>query len=426
MCEVNSNVGGGKRWIVSQEGSRQSYAVPLAFHKLGILRLFCVDVWCRWGRSGLRRGTKGMRALATRFHPEIPGHRVVSFGPAAIATRTLDHFHRAGYSATQLCDRYCRFGEWFAIRVRDHLRKIHLDPEADLFFGFNTNCLETMASLQERGIFTVVDQVDPGKVEEDLICEETARWPGWARVPGRMPQAYWDRLKAEWDLADLVLVNSEWSSDALVLQGVPREKIIVMPLAIDLDAEHWLRPVRAEGDLKVLWLGSVVLRKGIPYLVEAARSLLKTRIEFLLAGPLGISDRAVQTFPPNVKLLGRVTRDQLSAVYRQAHVFVLPTISDGFAITQLEAMAHGLPVVTTPNCGRVVTDGTNGFIVPPRSSEALVDAFLKLDSDRTLLRAMSRNCLLTVSNYDLPSNARLIHEATLRARGNLRKERRVS
>jgi glycosyltransferase involved in cell wall biosynthesis len=229
-----------------------------------------------------------------------------------------------------------------------------------------------------------------------------------------MSQNYNDRRQAEWALADLVLVNSRWSADALVRQGVPLSKIIVIPLAIDLARDHLLVPVKPEGALKVLWLGSVILRKGIPYLVEAARRLRPQDIEFLLAGPLGISAEAIRSFPDNMKILGRVTRDQLSAIYRRAHVFVLPTISDGFAVTQLEAMAHGLPVVTTRNCGEVVTDGVDGLLVPARDSQALADALARLNDDRGLLSAMSANALMTVLRYDLPSNARLINESVAR------------
>jgi glycosyltransferase involved in cell wall biosynthesis len=172
--------------------------------------------------------------------------------------------------------------------------------------------------------------------------------------------------------------------------------------------------------LKVIWLGNVILRKGIQYLVEAAKALVSEDIEFILAGPLGISDQAIRTFPANIKILGRVTRDRLDQVYKQGHVFVLPTISDGFAITQLEAMAHGLPVITTPNCGRVVTDGVEGLIVPPRDSAALSEAILRLCRDRELLREMSRNALATVKHYDLPSNALLIDLEV----GRLKRERR--
>lgn len=395
------------RWTIAQEGSRQSYAVPLAFHRLGLLRRFYVDTWCRWGRPLLRQGPKGLRALATHFTSELPVELVVSFNASVLFSRAQFHFQRSRLSPTELADEYCRFGKKFGELVRDHMRRAELDPNRDLFFGFNTNCLETIEYLREREIFTVVDQVDPGKVEEDLCMEEAERWPQWAKNPGRMPQCYWDRLSAEWDAADLVLVNSQWSADALVKQGVPAAKIIVVPLALDFEGS---RPVLARGTLKVLWLGSVILRKGIQYLVEAARLLQTRNIEFLIGGPVGISDAAVKSFPANVRLLGRITRDRLRQVYRRAHIFVLPTLSDGFAITQLEAMSHGLPVVATSNCGRVVTDELDGLIVPARDGAALANALGRLDDDRDLLRMMSSNALLTASKYDLPSNAWLIQQ----------------
>lgn len=395
------------RWIVAQEGSRQSYAVPLAFNRLGLLRRFYVDTWCRWGRSLFKQGPKGLRALATHFSAELPPELVFSFNTSVLLSRAQFHFQRNRLSPAEIAGEYCRFGKKFAELVRDDLQRQDLDPNRDAFFGFNTNCLETIEYLREREIFTIVDQVDPGKVEEDLCVEEAERWSGWAKNPGRMPQSYWDRLAAEWDAADLVLVNSQWSADALVGQGVPADKIIIVPLAIDFQGS---RPVSAQGSLKVLWLGSVILRKGIQYLIEAARRLQKIKIEFLIAGPVGISDTVVSSFPTNVQMLGRVTRDQLQDIYRQAHVFVLPTISDGFAITQLEAMSHGLPVIATPNCGQVVTNGMDGWIVPARDGVALAEALASLDNDRDLLRAMSSNALLTASKYDLPSNARMIQE----------------
>jgi glycosyltransferase involved in cell wall biosynthesis len=397
------------RWIVSQEGTRQTYGVPLSFHRLAALRLMYTDIWCRWGHRLLKRGPAGARALATRFSREIPPERVVSFTPFAAFWRARDHLRRRFPDRSKLSEEYCVFGRWLAGQVQRHLKHLELDSERDHFFGFNTNCLETLQLLKERKVFTVVDQIDPGQVEEDIVVEEAERWPGWEGIPGRMSPSYWERLKAEWAAADLVLANSNWSRDALLRQGVPFEKIIVVPLAIDLAQDHALEPVKAQGPLKVLWLGSVNLRKGIQYLAEAARKLAPQKVEFLLAGPMGISPQAVRSFPANIKVLGRITRDQLSLYYRQAHVFVLPTLSDGFAVTQLEAMAHGLPVVTTPNCGNVVADGVDGFIVPARDSQALADAIARLDADRPLLRAMSCNCLLTIIKYDLPSNATMIN-----------------
>ena len=84
-----------------------------------------------------------------------------------------------------------------------------------------------------------------------------------------------------------------------------------------------------------------------------------------------------------------VTRDMAEAAnwYRKADLFVLPTLSDGFAITQLEAMSHGLPVITTPCCGEVVSDGVDGFIVAPRDAEALAKTFLRYLAEPGLLRS---------------------------------------
>jgi glycosyltransferase involved in cell wall biosynthesis len=402
-------------WIVSQEGSRESYAVPAALNRLGLLRRCYVDIWCRWGRNLLSHGPSATKALATRFHPGIPDDKVISFGFEGVLRRSMSDLHRNRLTSSQLSDRYCRFGTWFAGRVRESLKRAEPQPDKELFFGYNTNCLETIEWLKRQGVFTTVDQVDPGKVEEDLVIEESERWPGWAPLIGRMSQTYWERLEAEWELADLIVVNSEWSASALVKQGVPSEKVAVVPLAIDSVKDPG-SPLRVDGTLRVLWLGTIILRKGIQYLVDAARRLQREDVEFLVAGATGISDDALRRFPSNMTLLGRITRDQLDSTYRRAHVFVLPTLSDGFAMTQLEAMAHGLPVITTRNCGRMVTDGYDGLIVPPRDGAALAEAIIRLKTNRANLREMSVAALKTASAYSLPTNARLLHSAALRRR----------
>jgi glycosyltransferase involved in cell wall biosynthesis len=101
-------------------------------------------------------------------------------------------------------------------------------------------------------------------------------------------------------------------------------------------------------------------------------------------------------------------------------VFVLPTVSDGFAITQVEAMAQALPVITTPNCGEVVTPGIDGLIVPPFDGEALAAAISKLDQDRPLLKEMSYRALDKSAHFYLPRQAQLVEEAVLNYRAGLR------
>jgi glycosyltransferase involved in cell wall biosynthesis len=261
-------------------------------------------------------------------------------------------------------------------------------PFPSAFFSYTTGALEALELLEERGVPTIVDQIDPARTEDEIVRQEEELWPGWASTPGRIPDVYFDRLAAEWKRASVVVVNSEWSRSALVQQGVPPEKLRVLPLAYDAPVLPELTETRSHVRT-ILWLGQVVLRKGIQYLMSAARRLPADRLRFVVAGPIGISREAVASAPSNMSFLGPVTRDRVSDLYRSADLFVFPTLSDGFGATQLEAMAHGLPVIATRNCAEVVEHGVNGLLVPARDPEALAKAIEEAAFDDGKLRSMS-------------------------------------
>jgi glycosyltransferase involved in cell wall biosynthesis len=97
--------------------------------------------------------------------------------------------------------------------------------------------------------------------------------------------------------------------------------------------------------------------------LEAARILRDEPVEFWLVGPVEIANTSTAAATDRVKWFGPATRKRAAEFYRNADVLLLPTLSDGFAITQLEAQAHGLPVIASKNCGHVVENGFNGFIL---------------------------------------------------------------
>ena len=331
----------------------------------------------------------------------MPADRVVSFTPAAVLGEVRARL-RPARAPSAVYDEYLRVGRWFDGRVVQHLATHPLPAGPNAFFTYNTGCLETLRLLRGRGVVTIVDQIDPVRVEYEIVRAEAAKWPDWAGVPPEIPDAYFDRLAAEWEAADAVVVNSAWSADALVRQGVPREKLHVVPLAYDPPPAPPARPPRPAGEpLVALWLGTVVLRKGIQYLIEAARRLADRPIKFVIVGPIDISPKAIAAAPANVEFVGRVTRDRAADAYRSADLFVLPTLSDGFALTQLEAMAHGLPVVATPNCGAVVEPGRDGLIVPAGDAAALADAIASLESNRERLADMGRNSFVKSRQFSL-------------------------
>ena len=384
-------------WIVAQIGAREHYAAARALQQEHALERLYTEFWSANPRL-LKRAPAPLRALAGRHHDGVPRAKVTAFSGATLGAAARDFVgSRLARGARDIESDYrefARVGEEFARRCVADLEKRDLNGARSAFFGYNTGCLETLIWLRERGVPTVVGQIDPARVEEDLVRAESEKWPGWAALPGRIPDLYYARLRAEWEAATRVLVNSPWSRDALIEQGVAPEKIVVVPLAYEPETTATTSvsatQTRAENaPLRVLWLGSVLLRKGIQYLLEAARILRDENIRFIVAGPLYIGEDKAASAPPNVEFRGRVARDEAAQLYQNADLFVLPTLSDGFAITQIEAMAHGLPVIATARCGEVVTPGTDGEIVPVGDGAALASAIQNLNSDRARLRAMS-------------------------------------
>jgi glycosyltransferase involved in cell wall biosynthesis len=97
-------------------------------------------------------------------------------------------------------------------------------------------------------------------------------------------------------------------------------------------------------------------------------------VEFWLVGPVEIVNVNAIGDGESVKWLGPVSRKEAAEFYRNADVFILPTLSDGFAITQLEAQAHGLPVITSKFCGDVVKSGVDGIILKETTASYIAAA----------------------------------------------------
>jgi len=133
----------------------------------------------------------------------------------------------------------------------------------------------------------------------------------------------------------------------------------------------------------LLFLGQVNLRKGVARLLEAARMLRDEPVEFWMVGPVQIANAETLTRDARTKWFGPVTRKQAAERYRAADIFILPTLSDGFAITQLEAQAYGLPVISSKFCGRVVQGARNGLILKEPSAACIAAAIRDCIADPT-------------------------------------------
>jgi glycosyltransferase involved in cell wall biosynthesis len=401
-------------WFCSQIGAREHYAVARALHQQGLLAGLVTDWYAFGGNGGQRsevrdqkpvRQTSDFRLLTTVIRSpaaraaccvEIPDDLVQAF-----PWRSLLWKWRRRQMAKQGCvyEGYAQTDAAFAVAVA----QLKLPPH-DVFFGYSYASLEMLQAEKKREVLTVLDQIDPGPAEFRLVAEEMRRHPELAGGPSDFPTAYYERNQREWKLADIIVVNSEWSREAIIAEGADSAKIEVLPLAYEAGGENWEAGIgnrKSEIALRVLWLGQVNVRKGIHYLMQAARLLERENVQFDVVGPIGILSGAVAAAPRNMTFHGPVSRDYAAAWFRQADVFVLPTLSDGFALTQLEALAHGIPVIITPNCGRVVEEGKTGFIVPPRDPQALTEAILQFVRRRELALEMAPACRAATTAYSI-------------------------
>jgi glycosyltransferase involved in cell wall biosynthesis len=230
------------------------------------------------------------------------------------------------------------------------------------------------------------------RVRDEELAREPAfasTWPGFSDwAPGHE-----ERLDAEIERADSILVGSDYVADTFVGQGISRAKIEVVPYGVDLGLFTPAAAARApDGAFRIIYSGQLTQRKGLSYLLRGyARFRRPGSVLTLVGMPVG----DVGAFAPFADLFEHVPhqpRPALAQRYRDSDVFVLPTLIEGMPLVVVEAMACGLPVIVTANGpAGIVRDGIDGFIVPERDEQAIADRLDRLHRDRDLRLAMGAN-----------------------------------
>lgn len=264
-----------------------------------------------------------------------------------------------------------------------------------IFHGWAHQCLASMRRAKELGAVCFVERASSHPRTQLRLIQEEADSLGLRGIG--TPTYIVERMEEEFDLADRIMVPSQFAYDSMVGEGIAKEKLIVLPFGADTER---FRPAErpsvgsqagaARRDpFTILFVGELSLRKGAIYLLKAwlkvsvprARLVLLGAIEPQLAG-------IVENFRRQRWFETPGFQDPLP-YYQGASVFVFPTIEEGSALVTYEALACGLPVITTFNSGSVVRDGVEGFIVPIRDAEAIVECIDRL-ADEGRHREMSR------------------------------------
>ena len=341
-------------------------------------------------RGALEKVFTANPPFAYRRHPSLAGH----------VAHTLP-FYVPGLllARVPVLRRLSPHLDWWASRCFDRAVARRLADE-QVLVAWAWSARVSFERARKLGISCVLEECGSANLhQESILSEEHAR----LAIPYRNPIA--ERVIAnerrECKLADTILCPSEYVANSFAIYGIPRSKCLVIPYATNprFRANH----PKAKGEtLHVLFVGSVGVRKGLLYLLQALALLDDPRITCTVIGRVDpVLAPLLAPYRHLFHHIASVPHQEMPAHFAAAHVFVLPTLDEGMAYVVMEALASGTPVITTPNSGAegIVKEGQNGFLVPIRNPEAIAVALNQCLADPELVNRLSAAALATATAW---------------------------
>jgi glycosyltransferase involved in cell wall biosynthesis len=280
---------------------------------------------------------------------------------------------------------------------RDGLRAVYCYEDA---------ARDTFRIAREHGWTTFYDlPIAYWETSQCLLREEAERWPQWepTLVGTRDSREKLDRKTEELEFADVVLCPSQFVLDSLPAEARLNKRCVVAefgsPSVANLENEKLERDTG--GMLRVLFAGSLTQRKGLADLFAAMKLLKRSDVELIVMGapvaPLEFYRRQFAGF----RYEAPRPHNEVLQLMRSCHLFVLPSIVEGRALVQQEAMACGLPLIVTANAGGqdLIEEGRTGFLVPIRSPEILAQKIDWFADHREVLPEMNAAAHAKAAEY---------------------------
>lgn len=407
--------------IVAHPFGQHSDKLAAALKEAGMLHAYITTVYWKKGTlayllSFFLKGDNRQRIEAKKYS-SLDNNEVIVFseiiGILMLAVNRLDKKKRIKYKVDRWLERsFGRKVARYAIRQEADAVVMY-----DLYAGTAFRYLEQKAPQIKRIMDASAAYVGHMK---DYFQEEESKagilHDDYRKCYPQFWQDSWCKsVLNEVKYADHILAASQYSKGTYAKAGISEDKIWVVPYGINAARYGAKEGEHNTGCLNIINVGNFNPGKGLHYLMEAIRKADGYDISVTVIGPITDDSVIYQMYKDDkkVRYMGKINFSQMEQCYRQADVFVLPSLADGFSFSGLEAMACGLPVICTDHCGimDLIEDGVNGFVVPTGDAAILQEKIEWCCQNREQLNKMGIAARETVKKYSWERYNQKIREA---------------
>jgi glycosyltransferase involved in cell wall biosynthesis len=274
-----------------------------------------------------------------------------------------------------------------------------LRPGLDAVYGYEHSSLALFERARQLGLGICYDMPAPhhrmtsGILEAELAANPGLQTAHYRHTRGHTPRRN-ARRDAELRLADCVVCASALTEQSLLAAGVGPGRILRVPYGMPAPSPRGSES--RSGPLKFLYAGTLSVRKGVQHVLRAWQALRPAAgAELCMVGANAMPPGVMAGLPPSIRVLRSVPREELFRLYHESDLLLFPTLLDGFGMVLTEALACGLPVLTTPRAGSsdFIVQGRNGFVTAPGDAAAIAATLEWCFANPGQLRAMRPACI---------------------------------
>ncbi len=311
--------------------------------------------------------------------------------------------------------------DWIYASLDRYVSSKYLDGLSAVY-AYEDCAAETFNESKKCGIKCLYDlPIAFYKTAQKIQKDEAELFPEFSSSLKAINEPEWkiERKEEEIARADHIFCPSSFTKMSLLTEGISADKITVIPYGAPI--EYFSPVLKKDSKFSVIFVGRVGPRKGVHYLLEAWNSLGLSNAELLLIGVNEFPDGWLEEKCSNsVHYIRSVPHKYLKEYYNSADVLVLPSLVEGFALVLLEAMACGVPVITTSNSADpdIVNEGVNGFIVPIRNVKALEEKIEWCYQNSQELSAMKIEARKTAEYYTWGKYRKILADKVIKLLNN--------